>query len=136
MHQIWQDCCIGACFQQDPRVNGMDLWGVSSPKKAMGDVQSEVTSPSDSSVVTPWGAGGILAWLQRWHILGSWNTWLSWPDWLMTWRGDPGWQKIAVLLWGAAVEGQGGAARDMGNWSGHDQHYPGKGQRSPSDGGN
>ncbi|KAI6138593.1 hypothetical protein BKA82DRAFT_4020806 [Pisolithus tinctorius] len=48
---------------------------------------------------------------------------------------NPGWQKITVLLSGAAVVGWGGAARDMGDWWGHDQHYPGKGQRSHGDGG-
>ncbi|KAI6144293.1 hypothetical protein BKA82DRAFT_4016989 [Pisolithus tinctorius] len=48
---------------------------------------------------------------------------------------DPGWQKITVLLLRAAVVGWGGAARDMGDQWGHDQHYPRKGQRSHGDGG-
>ncbi|KAI6147386.1 hypothetical protein BKA82DRAFT_4015417 [Pisolithus tinctorius] len=39
-----------------------------------------------------WGVGGVvrllqrLMWIQRQHMLGSWNAQLSQLDWLMTWR--------------------------------------------------
>ncbi|KAI6140832.1 hypothetical protein BKA82DRAFT_4019058 [Pisolithus tinctorius] len=72
-----------------------------------------------------------LAWIQRWHVLGSQNTGLSWSNWPMTWRGfRRAWK---ILLSGAAAEGWGGAVRVISDWWGHNQQCPRKDQRSPDD---